>query len=84
MSKSKEQGIDEIQEDARYYGRVMIVYAQSQAITFAEWMDNKAVRNGFHEWTVGVGNATKRYTSEELYDLFLQSQNKVNERRRNR
>lgn len=51
-------------------------YAKQQSIAFQEWADTCAVRNGFHEWTVGCGNAKKKYTSDELYSLFLENQTK--------
>lgn len=40
------------------------------AIKFAEWVDTKAVRNGFHEWTIGAGNEKKHFTSQELFDFY--------------
>lgn len=40
------------------------------AIMYGEYVDANAVRNGYHEWTVGCGSSKQHYTSEELYDKF--------------
>ena len=50
-------------------------YAKQQAIAFGEWVDVNAVRNGFHVWTVGCGESKKDYTSEQLYNKFIEQQN---------
>lgn len=53
--------------------------AKQQVIAFGEWVDVNAVRNGFHSWTVGCGESKKDYTSEQLYNQFIEQQNKDNE-----
>lgn len=74
MSKSKEQDIDEIKEDARYYGRVMIEYAKSQAIAFAEWMAEEEFEMLYAARAWSSPQFSKQFTTEQLYDLFIQSQ----------
>ena len=51
-------------------------YAKQQAIAFGEWVDVNAVRNGFHEWTIGCGDLKKTYTSDQLYLQFIEQQTK--------
>lgn len=58
--------------------KAMDEYAKQQAIAFGEWVDVNAVRNGFHNWTVGCGESKKEYTSEQLYNQFIEQQNKDN------
>lgn len=40
---------------------------------FAEWVDIEAVRIGAHKWTIGAGDATKKYTTSELLTLYKQT-----------
>jgi len=82
---TKDEIIDKTLTNAQKYGSqcvnhdqirtMMESYAKQQAIAFGEWVDVNAVRNGYHEWTVGCGDSKKKYTSEQLYNQFIESQN---------
>ena len=50
----------------------MNAHAKRIAIAYGEWQDVNAVRNGFHEWTVGCGASKKSYTSDQLFDYFIE------------
>lgn len=85
---TKENITDDLREYMIDYGdmlsldnahRAMDEYAKQKAIAFGEWVDVNAVRNGFHKWTVGCGELKKDYTSEQLYNQFIEQQNKDNE-----
>lgn len=45
---------------------------EEEAIDFAKYVNVIAVRNGADEWTTGSGANTKRSTSKELFNQFLQ------------
>lgn len=47
-------------------------YAKEKAIAFGEWVDINAIRNGEHEWKYSGDNYTKKYTTEQLYEIFNQ------------
>jgi hypothetical protein len=83
MSKTKEQILTRFDSSISYYytrivtpleyaHEAMDAFAEQQSIAFAEWMDTTAVRNGPHEWTVGDGNETERYTTAGLYKAFME------------
>ena len=64
--------------DFDIFNRGQLLKAMQEAVErgsigFAEWVDYKAVRNGDHHWTIGSGNEMRRYTSEQLYDLYIKS-----------
>lgn len=71
--KGKGDGKPQYQAEKDAIGKCMDEYAQQEAIEFLKWADNKAVRNGHDDWTVGVGSSIKHFTSEELFNLYLQS-----------
>lgn len=37
-----------------------------------EWVDATAVRSGQHRWSIGAGNDTKYYTSQALFERYLE------------
>lgn len=41
---------------------------------FSEWMDIVAIRDGQHEWKYKGDNYAKKYTTKELYQLYLKEQ----------
>jgi hypothetical protein len=52
------------------YG-LMDEWAKIKAAEFVEWALLRAARMGRNEWATGIINSEKRYTTDELYDLFL-------------
>lgn len=51
--------------------KMMQEHAKEVSMNFGKWVDINAVRNGVDAWTVGSGNETQRYTTEELFDKFM-------------
>lgn len=85
MSKSKEKMLDKLMaENLGEYVRedvleLMDEYARQEALGFAEWIDgcgyNRIPYKGKDgEWT--EGNEIVAETTEQLFDLYLQSKNK--------
>lgn len=46
-------------------------YAKEVSMNFGKWVDMNAVRNGVDAWTVGSGKETQQYTTEQLFDKFM-------------
>jgi hypothetical protein len=40
-------------------------------LLFAEWIDLNGIRNNEHEWKYKGDNYVCRYSTEEMYQLFL-------------
>ncbi len=76
---TKEEIIDEleIRSQGDYYredvSRIMDQYAAQQGIAFAEWMGKQGFRylKSVNAW---VSKNEDSYSPEDLYNLFLQSQ----------
>lgn len=59
---------DELQDEIDTFGlhEVSIV----RTLAFAEWMDINCVRAGEHEWVCRLDGFLKKYTTENLYNIF--------------
>lgn len=64
--------------ELRAIHRFMDEYGKRQAIEYTKWMDINAVRNGEDVWLCRASGFKTNLTSEQLYDLFIEQQNKDN------
>lgn len=51
-------------------------YAKQQGSAFVRWMDVDAIRNGENLWQWRGDNFRVDYTTEQLYDKFIEQQSK--------
>lgn len=56
--------------------KVMDEYAKQQGAAFVKWMDVDAVRDGDDLWVWRGDNFKVRYNTDQLYDKFIEQQNK--------